>query len=347
MEPLNRRDFLSAGARSLIKLSGGLYVAGYLLPLSGCGSSITAQSADKAMGSAFTPQYPVREITPVSELYVQSVRQSPGVSSDDWRLEISGSVSNNLSFSYQDFQKLEQTTMYNTLICVGNEVGGRLTGHCEWTGVKLKTILERAGLLPEALDVAIFARDSYSDSFPVSKAMEGDVILAYKINGEPLTVDHGFPVRAIVPNIYGMKNVKWIDRIVISQSDYRGFWQKRGWSESAEIKTYSTIQSLDRPSTTEPARLSGIAYAGDRGVSGVQISLDGGSTWDEAVITPALSKYSWNVWTYDLPSSAKGRYSITIRAVEKSGVIQGAGGLNSHTKPDGANGYHQISIDVA
>lgn len=317
------------------------------MPLAGCGSSSAANGSGREMGGAVMSEYPVRQVTPVSELYVQSIGNSPDVSLDDWKLEISGSVSNNLSFSYLDFQQLEQTTIYNTLVCVGNEVGGRLTGNCEWTGVKLKTILERAGLLAEALDVVIFARDSYSDSFPVSKAMEGDVILAYKINGEPLPIDHGFPVRAIVPNIYGMKNVKWIDRIEIWPSDYSGYWQKLGWSDSARIKTYSTIQSVDRLSTSEPAQLSGIAYAGDRGVSGVQVSMDGGLTWDQAVIDHALSKYSWNVWTYQLPSSAKGQLSVAIRAVEKGGVIQGAYGLTFNTKPDGANGYHQIIVNGA
>ena len=336
MNEIKRREFLRHGAQRLLKLSTGLYVAGRLFPW-------PAQAAGDL--SVFD-DFPIPEITPVDQLYHQQIGETPDVEPDSWRLKVAGAVENPLELDLQTLAKIERFSIYNTLKCVGDPVGGRQAGHLKWTGVRLKTLLERARVKREAKDIALHARDGYSDSFPVSKAMEGETLLALEMNGVPLTGGHGWPARMIVPNIYGMKNVKWIDRIEVTDYDYEGYWQKRGWSETAVIKTFSTIMAPSGLSARAPVMLAGVAYAGDRGVLGVQVSLDGGSTWDNAITKPAMSKYSWRLWAYKIKPSISGKISAMVRAVEKSGKTQKKGGLLSRAYPAGADGYHEVTLLV-
>ena len=174
-------------------------------------------------------------------------------------------------------------------------MGGDLIGNALWRGVRLKDLLDQAGLKPEAVDIVLRASDGYSDSIPITRAQADGNILVYEMNGEPLSVSHGFPVRLIVPGIYGKKNVKWITEIEAVSYDYKGFWQTRGWDDRAVYKTLSRIDIPD-DTVSGTTTIAGIAFAGDRGISKVEVSLDGGNTWEQAEIKPALSEYSWVLW---------------------------------------------------
>ena len=208
---------------------------------------------------------------------------------------------------------------------------------------------EKAGVKFGAVDIVLYGDEGYSDSFPIEKALDDDTILAYKMNGEILPMDHGYPLRAVVPGIYGMKNVKWINRIKIVDNDYKGHWEKRGWSDSAVIKLMSRIDDpFDGARITRTSyTIGGIAYGGAQGVSNVEVSTDGGKTWDQAVIKEPLSKYAWTLWSYQWNPSYKGDYKISVRAIDKLGVVQNKGNLLSRKVfPSGAEGIHSINVSV-
>src|SRR5690606_38220980 len=139
-----------------------------------------------------------------------------------------------------DYDALRQSApfvqAYATLICIDNEIGGRLVGNALWGGVRVRDLLERAGVHGGAVDLRMEAADGYTDSIPIEKAMHPDTLLAWEMNGSTLTPAHGFPARMVIPGIYGMKNVKWITRMEVVNYDYQGFWQRRGWSDTAVVK---------------------------------------------------------------------------------------------------------------
>src|SRR5262249_14736666 len=158
-----------------------------------------------------------------------------------WRLEVGGLGENPFSLDYDEIRSMPAVDQYATLCCISNEVGGDLIGNAKWRGVRLKDLLSRAGLRPGTVDVELPAEDNYTDSMPVDRAVQEGTILAYEMNDQPLMAEHGFPLRLIVPGIYGMKNVKWIKGIEAVDFDYKGYWQRRGWNDRAEYKTMSRI----------------------------------------------------------------------------------------------------------
>src|ERR1044071_697908 len=217
------------------------------------------------------------EITPNKDFYEVSKNAfDPQVDSERWKLEITGLVENPLTFTYDEIKSLPQVEQYATLACISNEVGGNLIGNALWRGVRLKDLLRQAGLNPGVVDIVLRASDDYTDSIPLERAMQDGTLLVYEMNGEPLTPTHGFPVRLLVPGIYGMKNVKWITRIEAIDRDLKGYWQRRGWDDRAEYKTMSRIDAPDTTVTGETT-IAGIAFAGDRGISKIELSTDGRS----------------------------------------------------------------------
>jgi DMSO/TMAO reductase YedYZ molybdopterin-dependent catalytic subunit len=207
----------------------------------------------------------------------------------------------------------------------------------------MKDILERAGVNPGVKDIVLRASDDYTDSIPLEKAMHEGTILAYEMNGEPLTASHGFPLRLIVPGIYGMKNVKWVKRLDAVDHDFKGYWQRRGWDDRAEYKTMSRI---DEPGSdiNGSTTIAGIAFAGDRGVSRVEVSTDGGKTWKEAQVKSALSPFSWALWHTDWTPARAGEHTLVVRATDGQGVTQTS--EYSPAAPSGTTGHHRLTVDV-
>jgi hypothetical protein len=181
------------------------------------------------------------------------------------------------------------------------------------------------------------------------------------MNGVPLPPEHGFPVRAIVPGLYGMMNAKWITDIELVDTVYEGFWQRRGWANNAKYQTHSKIvfpgdalrnrfEELSTTTTTNPAAIgskspiAGIAFAGDRGISKVEVSTDGGNTWQTASIKDPLSSNSWVLWALDWIPQNKGKYNIVVRATDKAGSIQTAEIRDNY--PNGSTGYHSVEETV-
>ncbi len=285
------------------------------------------------------------ELTPTADHYVVSKNVfSPSVPARNWQLRISGLVNNNLSFTLDDLKALPAVERSSALICISNPVGGDLIGNSVWTGVKLKDLLNLAGVRPEANELILRAADNYSDSFPLDAALQEGTIVAYLQNGEPLTRDHGFPARVLVPGIYGMKNVKWVREIELSNQDYKGYWQARGWSDSAIIRTMSRIDTATATRLEDGSvAIGGIAYAGLRGVQRVEISVDNGLSWQDAQLKPARNELSWNLWAFNWQAEP-GNYNVLVRATDGGGATQSA--EQRRPLPDGATGYHKLKVRV-
>ncbi len=338
---LRRRRLLRlAGLGGLAVVVGGVGV--WQLVESLARRSAGAVSTVMAQGLAKLPA----EVTPVDEFYSVSKNffTDPTVDGASWRLEVGGKVERPFTISYDELRALPPVEDYRTLICISNEVGGDLIGNAHWRGVRLRDLLDRAGPAPGAYKVVFTCADDYTDSIHFEKAVHHDTLLVYEMNGAPLTPKHGYPARLLVPDIYGMKNVKWLRKIEVSTQDYRGFWQQRGWDDEAVIKTMSRIDTVKSYSAVndEPLLLGGIAFAGARGIDRVEYSVDGGQTWQDAELKPPLGFATWVLWVAEWTPPGPGQYTVKVRATDKTGVVQTA--LVADPLPDGASGLHAVVL---
>jgi DMSO/TMAO reductase YedYZ molybdopterin-dependent catalytic subunit len=286
-------------------------------------------------------------VTSVADFYhVSKNIGDPVVDGASWSLTIDGMVAKPLSFSYDDIVARAKTQNITTLSCISNELNGDLAGTAEWTGLPLRELLEEAGVDPKAVDIVFRAADGYDDSIPLAQAMHPTTLLVTGMNGEPLPPDHGFPARLIVPPIYGMKNVKWVQRIEAVDNDYQGYWQTRGWSDPAPYQIWGRI---DTPASGEeipagPAVAAGVAAAGNRGIFRVEISLDEGATWADATLEPSINPdFTWVRWVF--PFEATGATTnILMRATDGEGTV--APEEVNPPLPNGATGWPQRSFRV-
>lgn len=284
-------------------------------------------------------------ITSNTDFYVTSYDITPEVDLHKWSLQINGMVQQPRTFTFADLATRPQTKMIATLECIGNTVGGFSIGTAEWEGVRLNHLLEEAGSDPKSLDLVLRGADGYSDGFPYTRAIEDDVLLATKMNGIPLPPDHGFPVRVIVPGIYGMKNVKWLTGLELVNYDYKGYWQQQSWSDEALVKLSSRIDLPgDRETiTTNRYTMKGIAFNGRHTIQKIELSMDGGKQWMEGTLLPNLSPYAWTPWTYDWKTQKSGEYTIMARATNDQGLTQP---IDPKQSPDKIMEIHTITVMV-
>ncbi len=284
------------------------------------------------------------EVVPVGKFYTVSKNVfDPDVKPDKWSLEVKGLIERPYRITYEELKKLPSVEQYATLMCISNEVGGELISNGHWRGVRLKDLLHRAGPRPGAVEVILRAADGYSDSFPLKKGLEDGVLVVYEMNGKPLVKQHGAPARVVVPGIYGMKNVKWVTSVELADHDYKGYWEVRGWSDEA---IYKTMSRIDIPhghvKAGQKAWIGGVAFAGDRGIRDVEVSTDGGKTWQKAQVKPPLGSFTWALWALPWTPPAPGSYTLVVRAVDKDGTVQTA--EERPPLPDGASGWHRVSV---
>ncbi|WP_447973992.1 molybdopterin-dependent oxidoreductase [Nitrospira sp. Kam-Ns4a] len=335
---------LKLSRRTLLKASGLGLLAGLT---GGCDS----------MGSVFGRMFamPPREtlyFTPNDKFYVVNYMDSPfNVSRDlnveQWRLSITGEVKHKLTLGWRDILNRAPFDQVVTLMCIDTLPGGDSLGNARWRGISLKKLLQDAGVEEEtARDVIFRAADGYDDSIPFARAMQDDVMLAYLMNGEKLPKEHGFPLRLIVPGLYGIKNVKWITEIEVYNGDWKGYWQRKGWTDDGTIKIFSRIDSPGHYQTlTGPEHIfRGIAFGGPNSIATVELSFDGGKTWEPAELEPPMSPYSWVIWNYKWRPPRKGKYQVVVRATDTKGQLQIAELVRP--QPAGASGYHTIIADV-
>ena len=287
------------------------------------------------------------EYTQVRDHYKVFIRSEPTlIDGATWTLPIVGLVNAPTEFTLDDLMNnYEPRSEFVTLSCISNSVGGDLISTTYWTGVSLQDILRDVQPTEEARYLDITSGDGFYETVALD-LIESDprIMLAYAWDGRPIPFDHGFPLRIWIPDRYGMKQPKWITGIeVVSESGVReGFWVERGWDEIARVHTTSVVDTVAIDSIIEDGDdrlvpVGGIAYAGARGVSRVEVRVDGEGPWREARLRSPLSGATWVIWRYDWPFAA-GKHTFEVRAVESDGTPQSEE-INP-ARPSGATGIH-------
>jgi len=270
----------------------------------------------------------------------------PRVDLDRWRLKVTGMVDRPFEVSYAELMAMPQVEADIMLSCVSNEVGGSLAGTARWQGVPLAEVLRRAGVKQGASQVVGRSVDGWTAGFPTEMVFDGrDALVALGMNGEPLPQAHGFPARLVVSGVYGyVSATKWLKEIELTTLDFDGYWVPRGWSKQGPVKLQSRIDVPGGDQTVRAGRvtIAGVAWAPTRGVSRVQVSIDGGP-WQEATLADALSADIWRQWRHQW-DAAPGPHRIAVRAVDGRGEVQTA--EQRSPRPDGASGHHSIDVNV-
>lgn len=324
-----------------------------LLKLGGAGVAVGLLGRKAEAASLFGRMFavPPREtsyFTPNDKFYVVNYSDSPfsisrDIKADQWQLAVTGTVKKPLVLRYGDILKRPAIDRAVTLECIDNLPGGDSMGNALWRGISLKTLLEDVGIDRDtARDIVFRAADGYDDSISVERAMRGDVLLAYMMNGVRLPKAHGYPLRAVVPGIYGIKNVKWITEIEAYDGDYKGYWQRKGWTDDGSIKITSRIDSPGHYQLLQGKDhlFKGIAYGGPETIKKVEISFDGGRTWEPAPHELPLSPYTWVIWYYNWTPPKAGTYQVAVRAIDDKGQIQTSEIVRP--SPAGSSGLHTI-----
>lgn len=286
------------------------------------------------------------EVTPVADHYVVDIDLiDPSLSAGSWELEVTGAVARPLRLGIdalqRDFRLVEEPSV---LTCISNEVGGSLVGSSGWTGVRMADVLRRAGVRPGAGELGFRCADGYTSALSLAQARDPSVLLAIAQNGRPLTQAHGFPCRLRVPALYGMKNPKWLVAIEVRRSRLAAYWVRRGWSDTAVVRTASRIDVAPDAQAGRPVWIAGVAWAGARGISGVELSFDAGATWRPARLQAPLASLAWTQWAYRYTSARSRVQTVACRAVDGDGRPQDARRRPPH--PSGSSGYHEVQFQV-
>ena len=288
-------------------------------------------------------------ITPNDRFYrVDTALFVPSVSAEGWSLEVHGMVEEPLSMTYEQLLARPLIERDVTLTCVSNEVGGRYVGNARWVGVPLADLLSAARSLPGADQLVSRSADGWTAGTPTSIVMDGrDAMLAVAMNGEPLPLEHGFPVRMIVPGLYGyVSATKWLVELELTTFEaFDPYWVERGWAEQAPIKTQSRIDTPSKADRLLPGEvvIAGVAWAQHRGIEKVEVRIDDGP-WLAAELGTADTEDTWRQWVLRW-RAAPGSHTLMVRAIDGTGALQT--GEVAPPFPDGATGYHTIEVDVA
>ena len=290
------------------------------------------------------------QLTPVENFYIVSknLGGDPNLDGGSWRLKIGGLAANPVTLTLQDLRALPATTEYVTLECISNLVGGSLMSTGIFTGVSLQYLVQQAGPKPGASWVGFKAADGYTESLRLSAiTSDPSILVAYELDGDSLPAAHGYPARILIPGRYGMKGPKWLTEIDLLSAESGGYWEQQGWDHDAVVKTTSRFDVPREGDILHVSgvALSGVAFAGARGITKVEVSTDGGKTWTEAQRTAPLSPLTWVLWNLDWTPPGEGSYHLMVRATDSTGATQESKSAMSF--PDGARGYHSIRVDVS
>jgi DMSO/TMAO reductase YedYZ molybdopterin-dependent catalytic subunit len=300
-------------------------------------------------GAAVTPAPGTRqELTPLNQHYRIDIDTTPpAVREESWRLQIGGLVEKPLAFTLADLRARPPMHQFITLSCISNTVGGDLIGTTRWTGVSLKQMLPDLGLRANATHLKIRSADGFYEIVALDTIKDDErVMLAYAWDGLPLAQEHGFPLRIYIPDRYGMKQPKWIESIEATDSWEPGYWVVRGWDRDARMKATSVIDAaatnmmIGSNNAEIRVPLGGIAHAGVRGISRVEVKVDDGE-WMPAELRAPLSSQTWVLWRYDWPFQ-KGKHTFKVRCFEGNGIPQIEQEAPPH--PSGATGLNTRSV---
>ncbi len=359
MHNLSRRDLLRAAPAAALPLLAGR-LRGDDPPAAPPFPGLTVRMHDPA--NLEYPISALKSwITPTEQFYVRSHFAVPKVDPKTWKLTVEGEVENKVELTLEDLRAMPAVTRPATLECAGNnrgfivpavagvQWGPGAVSNAEWTGVPLAAVLDRAKVKPGAVEVILVGADRgtvtgspgtihFDRSLPLAKARKPEVLLAYKMNGEDLPAAHGAPVRAVVGGWYGMASVKWLTRAIVTARPHAGFWQttdysyfrrKDGLPEVVPITTMLPKAAIARPALHEvvpagkPYTVFGAAWAGEAKVARVEVSTDGGKTWEAATLTGEDKPFCWRIWEYawKVPA-ARGPAEVLARATDADGTTQ-------------------------
>jgi len=292
-------------------------------------------------------------ITPASAFYlIDTALISPRIDVNNWTLSVKGAVDNPVEFSYKDLLGMSTREADITLSCVSNTVGGGLVSNGRWTGVLLSDVLEEAGMTRDKITSAsrqLVGRsvDGFTTGFKTDIALDGrNALVAFGLNGSELPVKHGYPIRLVIPGLYGyVSATKWLTEIELTNWNFDAYWIKRTWSKEGPIKTQSRIDTLSDGDHLSSGKnpIGGIAWAPHRGIEKVEVSTDGGQSWNTARLAKQLAEDAWRQYVYDWEAKP-GDYTIQVRATDGNGETQTATKAPPH--PSGATGYHTIDVTV-
>jgi DMSO/TMAO reductase YedYZ molybdopterin-dependent catalytic subunit len=348
-----RRGFL-VGVGSIVLVTGGLGVLGRFWGASR--RSVEESRSLLRIPRVTEPKVPGKARiglagvsswqTPDDDFYlIHTAIALPTIEPEEWTLRIHGLVDRELTLTYQDLLDRKRTEAWITLNCVSNPVGGDLIGNAWWSGVRLADLLEEAGVQAGADALLQTSEDGWTCGTPIAAVTDGrDAMLALAMNGRPLPVEHGFPVRTLVPGLYGFVSAtKWLVDIEVTRfADFDAYWTTKGWAEQATVRLASRID-VPRSGSDVPAgpvQVGGVAWQQQVGIAGVEVAVDGGA-WQPVQIASAPSDDTWVQWagTVDL---APGDHVLRVRAVSKDGEVQT--GTERDVVPDGATGWHAVDV---
>ena len=303
----------------------------------------------------------VQKITPNDQFYqVTKNLVDPDVARDIWRFDVVGNVETPRTWTFHELAALPAVEQETTIQCISYGVGSGLISNAMWKGVPLPTLLAQARPKADCGGVLFHAADGFFETIPLAKMSEPTTLLAYEMNGQPLPPRHGFPVRLIVPGIYGERNPKWVTRLdFIQKDDPRlkinrhgiegvGFYTEQGWGPNVYVPTMSRIDAPARGGdfqepfhVGQPVEFRGVAFGGDKGISQVEVSIDGGKTYAPADIHQPGTKISWSLWRYTwTPTEVSDDVRVYVRAVNGEGERQIEGFRDQ--VPHGALGLHWV-----
>ena len=287
--------------------------------------------------------------TPNKDFYrVDTALVVPQVGTDGWTLKVHGMVDKEIELTFDQLLARDLVERDITLTCVSNEVGGKYAGNARWLGAPLADLLEEAGVDPRADMILSTSTDGMTIGTPTAVVMDGrDALLAVGMNGEPLPAEHGFPVRMVVPGLYGyVSATKWLTDLELTRFDAATpYWTKRGWAKKAPIRTMSRIDTPRPFAKPQPGRVAvaGVAWAQHRGVAKVEVRVDGGA-WQKARLAEVPSTDTWRQWVWEWDATS-GSHTLEVRATDSTGATQPEKRRTPY--PSGATGWHSTAVTVA
>ncbi|MFJ5955776.1 molybdopterin-dependent oxidoreductase [Paenarthrobacter sp. NPDC092416] len=355
--PLARRGFLNAlGGTALAAAVAGALTAVLTRATSvasGFRGSLTLPAATTPPqsipgGAALALEGISPLVTPNPDFYrIDTALTVPAIDPPQWKLKVTGLVEREIEIDFATLLAKPMTERHITIACVSNEVGGDLIGNALWLGWPVRELLAMAGPKPEADMVLSTSNDGWTASTPLEALTDDrDALLAVGMNGEPLPLEHGFPVRMIVPGLYGFVSAtKWLTELKVTRfADDIAYWTPRGWSDHGPIKTQSRIDvpRSGRSAKAGTVQFGGVAWAQHRGIERVELRVNRGA-WQQATLAPGISTDTWYQWQLGLDLTP-GQYEVQVRATDSAGVPQTEN--RAPVAPDGATGFHTINVRV-
>jgi DMSO/TMAO reductase YedYZ molybdopterin-dependent catalytic subunit len=288
-------------------------------------------------------------VTPVADFYrIDTAIVPPAVDPDSWRLRLHGMVDHPLELTFEDLLARGVSQGWLTLNCVSNTVGGDLIGNAWWSGVPVAPLLAEAGVHPDADGVLQRSADGWTCLTPLEALTDGRAaLLAVAQNGEPLRVEHGFPVRMLVPGLYGyVSATKWLVDLEVTRFDRaQGYWTDKGWSARGPVKLASRVDVPRAGSTVAAGEVvvAGTAWQQHTGIRAVQLSVDGGA-WRPADLGTVPDADTWVQWRATV-TLRPGEHRVRVRAVSATGEVQT--GVRTEPAPNGATGWHSVTFSVS